>query len=83
MPQLGRASAKVHCVSDVDTEGDPLLDFQTEDAVAEVIGSYEDDFVRYIADFGMEYGERARRDHALFVDAFRAGAISGVAATGT
>jgi uncharacterized protein (DUF2252 family) len=34
LEQLGRATAKVHCVSDVDDASTPLVDFQVEDAVA-------------------------------------------------
>jgi hypothetical protein len=33
-----------------------------------------------VTDFALEYAERVRADHALFVDAFRAGRI-GVSAT--
>ena len=33
-----------------------------------------------MTDFGMDYAERVREDHALFVDAFREGRI-GVSAT--
>ena len=78
--QLARATAKVHCVGDADSAHD-LVDFQTEDAIVEVIGSREDDFVSDMVDFGLEYGERARDDHRLFVDAFRENRIRGVTAT--
>jgi hypothetical protein len=78
MDQLGRATAKVHCVSDVDDESTPLVDFQTEDAIAEVVEGAEDDLVADVVAFGLEYGRRAREDHQLFVDAFRSGGIPGV-----
>jgi uncharacterized protein (DUF2252 family) len=78
LDQLGRATAKVHCVSDVDTEGTPLVDFQTEDAIVEAIGDRDEEFVDEITDFAFEYAERARADHALFVDAFRGGRIAEV-----
>lgn len=71
--QLGRATAKVHCVSDVDNPDVPLVDFQTEDAIAEVVSGAEDDLVADVVEFGLAYGERARADHTLFVDAFRTG----------
>ena len=32
-------------------------------------------FVAALADFAVEYAERVRRDHALFVEAFRAGEV--------
>ena len=76
--QLGRATAKVHCVSDVDDESTPLVDFQTEEAIAAVVGDAGDDLVADVVAFGLEYGERVREDHTLFVDAFRAGRIRGV-----
>jgi uncharacterized protein (DUF2252 family) len=78
LEQLGRATAKVHCVSDVDDESTPLVDFQTEDAIARVIAGAEEDLVAEIVDFGLEYGARARADHQLFVDAFRNDRIEGV-----
>ncbi len=78
LEQLGRATAKVHCVSDADDESTPLVDFQTEDAVLAVIAGREDDLVADVVAFGLEYGARARADHALFVDAFRNGRIPGV-----
>jgi len=76
--QLGRATAKVHCVSDVDDESTPLVDFQTEEAIAAVVGDAGEDLVADVVAFGLEYGERARDDHRLFVDAFRDGRIPGV-----
>jgi uncharacterized protein (DUF2252 family) len=76
--QLGGATAKVHCVSDQDTEGTPLVDFQTEDAIVEVVGDKDDEFVRDLVEFAFTYRRRVRQDHALFVDAFRNGQIPGV-----
>ncbi|MDN5850045.1 MAG: DUF2252 family protein [Nitrococcus sp.] len=74
---LGRATAKVHCVGDADS--DPtFIDFQTEDAIIEAIGGREDEFVREMVDFGAAYAEIARDDHRLFVDAFRNGLIPGL-----
>jgi uncharacterized protein (DUF2252 family) len=78
LDQLGRATAKVHCVSDADDERTTLVDFQTEDAILAVVDGADDDFVADLVAFGLEYGEQARRDHALFVDAFRGGLLPGV-----
>ena len=80
--QLGRATAKVHCVSDADDDSTPLVDFQTEDAIAAVVDGREDDLVADVVAFGLEYGRRVRADHALFVDAFRNGRIAGVGPSG-
>jgi uncharacterized protein (DUF2252 family) len=73
---LGRATAKMHCVSDSDSE-QTLVDFQVEDAISSVITD-EDEFVRVLTDFAMGYGRQAREDHRLFVDAFREGQIPGI-----
>jgi uncharacterized protein (DUF2252 family) len=77
---LGRATAKIHCASDEDSE-QTLVRFQTEEAIAHVIGDREDEFVEEIVEFGVSYAVTARRDHALFVDAFREGAIANLSAT--
>jgi uncharacterized protein (DUF2252 family) len=74
---LGRATAKVHCVADRDSDPS-LVGFQTEDEIVEAIGDAEDEFVREMADFGARYAEIARDDHRLFVDAFRNGQIPGL-----
>jgi uncharacterized protein (DUF2252 family) len=74
---LGRATAKVHCVSDADNEH-PLVDVNVEANITEVIGDRDDDFVRELASWGAEYGRLTREDHRRFVDAFRNGMIRGV-----
>jgi uncharacterized protein (DUF2252 family) len=79
LDQLGQAVAKVHCVSDADSE-QSLVDFQTEDAILAAVGDREDEFVASLCDFGLRYAQVARRDHTLFVDAFRNGAIPGLGA---
>jgi uncharacterized protein (DUF2252 family) len=71
---LGQATAKVHCVSDAGSEAE-LVDFQTEEAISAVL---DEDFAPELADFGAAYGETAREDHRLFVDAFRNGRIPGL-----
>jgi uncharacterized protein (DUF2252 family) len=73
---LGKATAKMHCVSDSDSE-QTLVDFQSEEAIANVITD-EDEFVRTLTTFAMSYAEQTRDDHRLFVDAFRGGEIPGI-----
>ncbi|WP_414639057.1 DUF2252 domain-containing protein [Actinophytocola sp.] len=73
---LGRATAKMHCVSDSDSE-QTLVDFQVEDAISTVITD-TDDFVGSLTTFAMGYAQQTREDHRLFVDAFRGGQIPGV-----
>ncbi|WP_433289718.1 DUF2252 domain-containing protein [Pseudonocardia sp. CA-142604] len=77
---LGRATAKVHCVADSDADHS-LVPFQTEEAIMRVVGGRADEFVAWVVDFAHTYAAQVRADHALFVDAFRGGAIPGVAST--
>jgi uncharacterized protein (DUF2252 family) len=79
---LGRATAKAHCVADSDADL-TLVRFQTEEAIHEVVAGREEEFVEWVVAFAHEYARRVRADHALFVDAFRGGAIPGVAASGS
>ena len=79
--QLGRATAKVHCVSDEDSGDTPLVDFQTEDAVAEAVGERVDELAADLTSFAHDYAARARDDHHRFVAAFRSDRVPGVSAT--
>ncbi|MGI8331814.1 DUF2252 domain-containing protein [Actinomadura scrupuli] len=74
---LGRATAKIHCVSDSDS-GHALVGFQVEEAINAVIGADESAFVEAMVGFGMDYAKVVRDDHRLFVDAFRGGLIPGL-----
>jgi uncharacterized protein (DUF2252 family) len=78
--QLGRAVAKVHCVGDADSDQE-LVGFQTEDAIAELIGDRANEFVDDIVSFGLDYAAQVRDDHRHFVEAFREGRIRGVSST--
>ncbi|GEL16190.1 DUF2252 domain-containing protein [Pseudonocardia asaccharolytica] len=78
---LGRATAKVHCVADSDADHS-LVDFQTEEAITNVVAGREEEFIDWVTAFAQDYAGQVRTDHALFVDAFRSGAIPGVASTG-
>jgi uncharacterized protein (DUF2252 family) len=78
--QLGRAVAKVHCVSDTDSD-QSLVDFQTESAIVAVVGDHVDEFVDDLVTFGLEYAAVVRDDHRHFVEAFREGRIPGISAT--
>ncbi len=74
---LGRATAKIHCVSDADSEH-PLVDVNVEQKITAVIGDRRDEFARDLATWGADYGALTREDHRRFVDAFRNGMIRGV-----
>ena len=69
---LGQAVAKIHCVSDVDSD-QTLVTFSTDEAIHAAIAGREAAFVREIRGFGQTYGAVVREDHQLFVDAFRNG----------
>ncbi|MDN4162076.1 DUF2252 domain-containing protein [Nocardioides abyssi] len=76
---LGRATAKIHCASDKDSEQD-LVDFQVEEAVAASVEGRREELRTWVTDVGLRYADRVRADHALFVTAFREGRI-GVSST--
>jgi uncharacterized protein (DUF2252 family) len=67
---LGQAVAKIHCVSDEESD-QTLVPFSIEQAIGGVITGREDDFVDHLVEFGEDYGAIVRNDHTLFVDAFR------------
>ena len=67
---LGRATAKIHCASDEDSDQD-LVDFQVEEAIASSVGDRRAEFIEWVTGFGAEYAQRVRADHELFVNAFR------------
>ena len=58
-----------------------LSSFQTEDAIAELIGDRDDDFVDDMVSFGLDYAATVRDDHRHFVEAFREGRVPGVSST--
>jgi uncharacterized protein (DUF2252 family) len=74
---LGRATAKVHCVADEDSD-QTLVPFQTEEAIAAAIGDDEGRFADWLVEFARSYAAVVRDDHRLFVDAFRNGQIPGI-----
>lgn len=76
---LGRATAKIHCASDEDSDQD-LVELQVEEAVAASVHRRRRELVAWVTDFGLDYAEQARSDHARFVEAFRSGRI-GLSAT--
>lgn len=79
--QLGRATAKMHCVGDADSDHE-LVDFQTEEAITEMIGDRREELIADLIAFAHSYAERTRADHRLFVNAFRSGKIPGVSSSG-
>jgi uncharacterized protein (DUF2252 family) len=76
---LGRATAKIHCASDEDSQQD-LVDFDVEAAIAKSLQGRRNEFVQWLCDWGIDYAVRVREDHAMFVDAFREGRV-GIAST--
>jgi uncharacterized protein (DUF2252 family) len=80
--QLGRATAKLHCVGDADSDHS-LVPFQMEEAITAMIGDRREEFITDLVDFAQDYARRTQEDHRLFVDAFRAGAIPGISSSGS
>lgn len=74
---LGQCVAKIHCVSDEDSD-QTLIAYSTEKAIYGVLDGRESDFVQHMVDFGQQYAECVRNDHRLFVDAFRNKQIPGI-----
>jgi uncharacterized protein (DUF2252 family) len=79
--QLGKATAKLHCVGDADSDH-TLVPFQMEEAITAMIGDRRQEFVDDLVGFAHDYARRTQEDHRLFVDAFRAGAIPGISSSG-
>ncbi len=76
LAQLGAATAKIHCVADAEAD-ETLVPFQTEEAIDSAIdaGGGVEPFVQHVVSRSREYGEQARGDFVLFVDAFRNGKL--------
>lgn len=74
---LGRCIAKIHCVSDDDSD-QTLINYSTEQAINDVLDGREAEFVDYMVTFGEQYADCVRTDHRLFVDAFRNKQIPGI-----
>ena len=82
MVQLGKATAKLHCVGDADSDH-TLVPFQTEEAITAMIGDRREEFVDDLVTFAHDYARQTQDDHRRFVDAFRAGAIPGISSSGS
>lgn len=76
---LGRATAKIHCASDEDSQQD-LVDIQVEAAIVASLKGRRKEFAAWLCQWAIDYAVQVRTDHALFVDAFREGRM-GIAAT--
>ncbi|HET6969067.1 MAG TPA: DUF2252 domain-containing protein [Ornithinibacter sp.] len=76
--QLGRATAKIHCVADSESDQD-LVSVSVEDAIGACIGGDVDGLVATVTSFAHDYAQQAREDHRLFVDTFRGGRFEHVA----
>ena len=79
---LGRATAKVHCVADAasDSGEGSAVPFQVEEAVVAVLDAAggDEEFAADAVAFAAGYAEVVRDDFRLFVDAFRNGAFPGL-----
>lgn len=77
---LGRATAKVHCVADADADAS-IVNTQVESLISSRLQDSTQEFVTWLQDFALPYAESTRADHHRFVDAFRAGAFEAVTST--
>ncbi|CAF1012388.1 unnamed protein product [Didymodactylos carnosus] len=84
---LGKATAKIHCVSDSDCKHTlkhasrlpvEIIPQHTEVTICDAVRGRDIEFIHSIVDFGMAYGELTRRDHHLFFEAFRKNKIHGL-----
>jgi uncharacterized protein (DUF2252 family) len=75
--ELGRCIAKIHCVSDDDSD-QTLINYSTDQAINSVLDGREAEFVAYMTSFGEQYADCVRNDHRLFVDLFRNKKIPGI-----
>ena len=76
--QLGRATAKIHCVADSESDQE-LVTVSVEETVGACIGDDVDGLVSAVTTFAQDYAGQAREDHRLFVDVFRSGRFGHVA----
>lgn len=74
---LGRCIAKIHCISDDDSDH-TLISYSIDQAINGVLDGREAEFVDYMVNFGEQYADCVRTDHRLFVDAFRNKQIPGM-----
>ena len=70
--ELGRVVAKIHCVSDEDSE-QKLVNGSADKAILASFAGREAQFTTAVRDWSEAYAQRTRDDHRLFADAFRNG----------
>ena len=64
---LGRATAKIHCASDEDSDED-LVEFQVEEAITAAVDGREDELVAWVVEFGASYAAQVRDDFEVSCD---------------
>lgn len=69
---LGRVVAKIHCVSDEDSD-QRLISGSADTAILAGFSGKEAEFKKSVTDWSEAYARRTRDDHRLFADAFRNG----------
>lgn len=75
LEQLGRATAKIHCVSDRYSDNS-LVPFCVDEMIHDRVAGHEVAFEDDLVEFSRSYASVARRDHSLFLDAYRNRRIS-------
>lgn len=69
---LGRVVAKIHCVSDEDSD-QRLITGSADKAILAGFSGKEAEFKKAVTEWSEAYAQRTRDDHRLFADAFRNG----------
>jgi hypothetical protein len=77
---LGQATAKIHCISDIDSD-QTLVPFSTDNAIHAVLDGREDDFIAYLVGFGEAYGAVVRHDYVRVANTFMHPVLVMLAAT--
>ena len=67
---LGRAVAKIHCVSDEDSD-QTLITGSADTAILASFAGKEAEFTKAVTEWAEAYANQTRDDHRLFLDAFR------------
>ncbi|KAG9254496.1 uncharacterized protein F5Z01DRAFT_681509 [Emericellopsis atlantica] len=75
---LGRATAMMHGAGDDDARHSDLVPFSPEKVIDEAIAADEQGFVGMLVAFARDYSTQVRKDHHIFTDLFRNGAIPGL-----
>ncbi|SFF14611.1 Uncharacterized conserved protein, DUF2252 family [Paenibacillus algorifonticola] len=64
---MGKLTAKLHARADTDVQSG-ILDYHSEHEIVKAMGSDEEAFSRFIAQWAISYADQTQQDYELFVD---------------